>query len=395
MMEDSRVDLRHPGARRRAILGVGAAAIVGLVVGAALLGLRGSGGTPSAAGTASASPAASAGTRIAARVPFGQAGSFAWAPDGAHLLVTDRGTYTTSVYDRSGKLVSQFGSLEGWLDAAHLIDGSGYVSDVGTSHAGGPTANSWVVASGHGAAAIIVAVPGCVGDPIIDWYRDGKYVKTGQKATPFGWSPDGKLALLGHLDCNGSDAELHGWKGPVDVVDFATGSVVTTVPGVRGEMAFSPDGTSLAAQSDADLEVVDLASGEITTVPGVRFLGWLDTESLYAASGSQIEFVDLDPLEVHASPGDLWQAASPAGLHLAGDITGAARSVLAEDGTTLLDLSSAGLVAERHPSSGDMVNSALQPKWWSPDGGMLALPSADGTSLVLISVDPRPPGSIG
>jgi len=97
-------------------------------------------------------------------------------------------------------------------------------------------------------------------------------VKTGEKATPYGWSPDGTLALLGHFQCESQDAELHGWKGPVDVVDFATGKIVGTAPGVRGEMAFSPDGAELAAQSDADLNVVDLAGGTVETVPGARFL---------------------------------------------------------------------------------------------------------------------------
>ena len=144
------------------------------------------------------------------------------------------------------------------------------------------------------------------------------------------------------------DAELHGWKGPVDVVDFASGRVVATAPAVRGEMAFSPDQTMLAAQSDADLEIVDLGGQPVETLTGTRFLGWLDSETLYAVSGSQLKLVDLDPLAVMAIAGDEWQAESPTGLHLSGDLTGAARRIVTQDGTTLMDLSSAGLVAERY-----------------------------------------------
>jgi hypothetical protein len=378
-------------------------AVIGsVVVCAGFLGLSG-GGKPAAGRLSglSATPSASAtlatppGTGIVARLPSDSTAAFSWSPDGKYLLVTSGLQYTSRVYDRFGKLVSQFGSIEGWLDASHLIDGSGYVSDVATSHTGGPTANSRVVASGHGAAAIIVAVPGCTGDPIIDWYRDGKYVKTGEKATPYGWSPDGKLALLGHFQCEGMDAELHGWKGPVDVVDFATGKVLGTAPGVRGEMAFSPDGSELAAQSDTNMEIVDLAGGTVETVPGARFLGWLDTGSLYAATSSGVEFVDLDAgVALRPTTGNEWQAESPTGLHLRADTTGAARQIVAADGSTLLDLSSAGLIAEQYPATTDHVSSWLQPGWWSPDGGMIALKSADGQSLVMLSVDPSKPGSL-
>ena len=400
-MDEPRAKARIASKPRWPIL-VGVAVIGSVVVCAGFLGLSG-GGKPAAGRLSglSATPSASAtlatppGTGIVARLPSDSTAAFSWSPDGKYLLVTSGLQYTSRVYDRFGKLVSQFGSIEGWLDASHLIDGSGYISDVATSHTGGPTANSRVVASGHGAAAIIVAVPGCTGDPIIDWYRDGKYVKTGEKATPYGWSPDGKLALLGHFQCEGMDAELHGWKGPVDVVDFATGKVLGTAPGVRGEMAFSPDGSELAAQSDTNMEIVDLAGGSMETVPGARFLGWLDTGSLHAATSSGVEFVDLDAgVALRPTTGNEWQAESPTGLHLRADTTGTARQIVAADGSTLLDLSSAGLIAEQYPATTDHVSSWLQPGWWSPDGGMIALKSADGQSLVMLSVDPSKPGSL-
>jgi hypothetical protein len=402
--------------RRTSVPALGAAVVVALIATAGLLGLRdfapkasvepsaggpssagdtfaGAIGTPPAGPASASVPETPAGTGIVARLALGAHPTFSWSPDGTYVLVSGAGDYSTNVYDRFGKLVSQFGSLEGWLDATHLIDGSGYVSDVRTSHTGGPTANSWVVAGGHGSAAIIVSVPGCVGDPIIDWYRDGTYEKTGQKATPFGWSEDGKLALLGHMDCSSQDAEMHGWKGSVDVMDIASGKVVATVSGVRGEMAFSPDDSHLAAQSDADLKVVDLSSGVTQTLLGQRFLGWLDAKRLYAAGASVANIVTLDPAGIDATTAGVWQAESPTGLHLEGDLTGAATRILASDGSTLLDLSGAGLQADQYSPADAPVTSWLQPNWWSPDGRMLALNSTDGKSLVLISVDPAKPGA--
>jgi hypothetical protein len=388
--------------RRRRTVAVAAAAILVAMVATAGLVARWDGGQPATGGGGGGAPNGTAigtdlptpaGTGVVARLPRDQYSTFAWAPDGAHLLVLSPSG--SRVYDRFGKLVSEFGPGEDWLDAGHLIDGDGHVyalTDKFQAKSDAYPWYGWVVANGHGAAAIIVAQPGCTGDPLVDWYRDGHYVRAGEKVSPYGWSPDGRLALLGHFSCESMDAELHGWKGPVEVVDFASGRVLATAPAVRGEMAFSPDQTMLAAQSDADLEIVDLGGQPVETLPGTRFLGWLDSETLYAVSGSQLKLVDLDPLAVTDVSGGEWQAESPTGLHVAGDLTGAARRIVAEDGTTLMDLSSAGLVAER-PTVGDRVTSALQPAWWSPDGRMVVLESADGASLVLLSVDPAKPGS--
>jgi hypothetical protein len=382
-------------ARRRERFGIlVVAAGVGLaacVAAAGLLVFRG--GQPGIAPTQSQwNVTTPPGTGVVARIAVDQYAAFSWAPDGAHLLVASQSG--SRVYDRFGKLVSQFGGAEGWLDAGHLIGDDGSPVSIDRSRSSGPSVNAWVVANGHGSAAIIVAVPACVGDPIVNWYRDGRYERTQDKVSPFGWSPDGRLALLGHFSCESMDAELHGWKGPVEVADFASGRVLATAPAVRGEMAFSPDLSMLAAQSDADLEIVDLGGQPVETLTGTRFLGWLDSETLYAVKGSQLELVDLDPLAVMAAVGNEWQAESPTGLHLAGDLTGVARRLVAQDGTTLMDLSSAGLAAERYPTADEHVNPSLQQSWWSPDGRMLALKSSDGSSLYLLSVDPAIKGSL-
>jgi hypothetical protein len=382
-----------PGGRRGTPVVVAALIVLALVGTALALGSRIGGpgvqnGGPAATGSMLPTPA---GTGVVARLPIGPGATFSWSPDGAHLLVSDESG--SRVYDRFGRPISEFPSVQGWLDASHLIDGNGRVAGIGHSQADTSPAGSEVLASGHGSAAVFVARGPCAGDPTVKWYRDGRYLRD-EQVTPFGWSTDGQLALVGHMSCDATGGAGLSPRGNVQLVDVASGRVVATLPAVRGEMAFSPGGDSLAAQSDSNLEVADVDTGNLDMIPGVRFLGWLDDETIMAARNSRIELIDLDPLDVSSVAYAVWQAESPTGLHLAADLTGAARAILASDGTALMDLSSAGLVAERYPSANEPVVTALQPSWWSPDGAMLALESADGTSLALLSVDPSKPAAV-
>lgn len=397
------------GVARRVALPVGLVAILlGVVATAGLMTLRDGGLRPASSGPQSSTaglvtPQATAHatperTGLVARLPVGQYGSFSWAPDGQHLLVRDDSG--SRVFDRFGNLISEFGPSEGWLDASHVIGGDGYVADIRTSHKSGPTSNSWVVANGHGSAAIIVAVPGCVGDPMLDWYKNGQYVKAGEKATPFGWSPDGKLLLLGHMSCSVEEAQMHGWKGPVDVVDFASGRVVATAPGVRGAMAFNPSGTRLAAESDKDLEILDFATGQVKTVRNARLLGWSGNDDVYGFTTAGSVTLVGATATIHDFGGVTfnWAIPSSLGPQLEVDAVGAPlRIASADTKTTLLDLSATSLVVRPDLA---LVVSADQPRYsallhspWSPDGRMLALESRDGTSVALFAVTDLP-GSI-
>ena len=384
------------------------ALMVGLVATFGLLGLRagsgpGSSGAPSAAGTtasgspsprASASPTAGlpAGTRVVARLPVAQFATYSWSPQDEILLVSDLAG--SRLYDGDGNQISEFGPIEGWLDSSNLIGGDGFVAPIAAGHAGGPTSNSRVVASGHGAAAIVVAVPACTCDPIVDWYRDGQYVRAQEKATPYGWSPDGKYVLLGHMDATATDPLKDDWKGRVDVVDFASGKIVASISGVRGAMAWNPGGTQLAAQSDTELKVLDVATGAIKTVPDARLLGWADPDNVAVlASNDDVGLIGAVSSVRGAVVGG-WAISSPAGPSLIVDTAGRALRVVGADHATLLDLSSAGLVA-RPDLAGAYLGTALLQSPWSADGRMLALPSADGTSIALVAVDPRSPGVVG
>jgi hypothetical protein len=375
-----------------------AAVLVAVVVTAGLMTLRMGGLRPAASGSgdseAGATPYGTPRlTALVARLPMGQWGTFSWAPDGMHVLIAS--TNGSTVYDRFGNVTSSFGQFEGWLDSTHLISGDGHVAGIDESYTGGPTSNSWVVANGHGSAAIIVAVPACTGDPLIDWYKNGQYVKAGEKATPYGWSSDGKLVLLGHLDCGSLDAETQGWKGSVDVQDFATGRVLATVPNVRGQMAFNPSATRLAAQSDQNLEIVDIATGQVKTVPDATLLGWSDDDRVYVltSSGSLAQVGATAAIPDFGGVVVNWEVPSSAGPALEIDSAGHPIRIAAANGkTTLLDLSATDLTAALDSTVGNQVSS-LQKSLWSPDGGLLAVPSSDGTSLALFSVTDLP-GSV-
>jgi hypothetical protein len=381
-------------------LGV-AALVVAVVAGAGLLGLRGdrSQVNEPQSGTPGAPTGIPAGTRIVAQLPIGQYATFAWSPDGAHLLVSEGYEETdSSVYDRFGNLVARFGPVEGWLDSSHLIGGDGYVADINTGHMDGPKANSQVVANGHGSAAIVVGMPACVCDPLVDWYRDGHYVHANETVSPLGWSPDGRLLLRGRFDSSRKDASFTSWAGAVDVTDFATGRVLATAPAVSGAMAFNPSATRLAAESGSDLEILDIGTGAINRVPGARLLGWWNDDFVYyLTTGNAIAAAPANVnTEILQGPAPTdWPIPSPNDAELFADWKGSvSRIVSADQSTTLLDLTSASLIVPTDLTA-DYQAVALRQSPWSSDGRMLALETADKTSLVLISVDPGKGGAVG
>ena len=386
-----RVDgwLRGTGLAR----GVAAGSILAVVAGCTAAG---AGATPVSAPSSrvSSSPSLdSPGTGLVARLPMPRWSTFSWSPDGAYLLIAN--SSGGQVYDRHGAAISSFAGDVGWLDVSSVIDTSGSIRPVRGDNATGYVANAGVVAGGHGAAAIIVAMPACEGDPLVDWYRDGAYRRTGEQVTPFGWSIDGRYFVEGHLTCSSMDAELHGWKGKVDVVDFASGKTLATLPDVRGEMAFNPSGTRFVAQSDSDVAIADLADASVVKVPGVRLVGWLNDTLLWVVSSGKLGQID-------ASTGDVlsWAAAgtvilpSSASARLYCGSDGTAQAIVGPS-TVLLDLTGEGLAidANPEPAADEHQSTRLAPAYWSPDGRMLALPSADGQSIALISVDPDRPAA--
>lgn len=336
-----------------------------------------------------------AGSAIVAKLPVPQYGIFSWSPDGRYLLVGNQNG--SIVYDREGRQVSQFPGEAGWLDATHVIGPDDSVRSVADSPGLGYMPNAWVVASGHGSAMVVVSVPGCVGDPWIDWYRDGDFVHTDEQLTPFGWSPDGRFALEGHMTCGQEEAELHGWKGDVDAVEISSGKTEVKLTNVRGELAFSPSGKMLAAQSDSDVEIADIDTGSISVAKGVRLLAWVTDQRLALRAGETLEVADLsDGFEVTTpEPSEILVPSVIDGVALGIDVHGAAIEVRGpKDSLFSLRDEKLAIVANPQPAANEAVYSVLQPTYWSPDGRMLVLPTADGRAIDLISVDPaKPTGS--
>ncbi len=332
-----------------------------------------------------ATPAASG---VVARLAVPQYGRFSWSADGAFLLIASQNGST--VYDRYGVEVSPFVGSVGWLDSSHVVGVDGKARSVLDAQGLGYAPNQWVVGSGRGAAMIVVAVPGCTGDPMVDWYRDGAYRRTNEKLTPIGFSFDGSLAIEGHLTCSSMDAELHGWKGVVDVIDLATGRAEISIPNVRGELAFAPGGKMLAAQSDGDLAIADLGSGHVTVVKNVRLLAWIDSQHLALAGNAAV--IDAANPSAKLASVDGHYAVGDTGITLAITADGKVNGVDGPNGR-VVDLASEGLSIDgnRAPGADEREETRLQPSYWSPDGRMLALPSADGSSIVLVSADPAHP----
>jgi hypothetical protein len=379
--------------------------VASLVGAATLVDLRRGPGPAGSRPAGSATAGRPEGTAIVATIPSSSYATPSWSPDGTYFLLENQ--EDSLVYDLRGRLVWQTYGAVGWLDASHLLRVDGSIVGLGQSGGGAPSPNQWVVANGHGSAAIVVAMPGCVGDPQVDWYRDGGYVRSGEQLTPYGWSTDGRRFIEGHLTCTTDDATLHGWKGRVDVVDFASGTVLATADDVRGPMAMSPAGSWLAAQSDSSLDVVSIGASSsgmssAWTLGDTSLLGWLDDGHLYVRSSfSGVLLVSPGQAGAGATQqvatGE-WELGSAAGARLVVDSMGHALRIVSASSTTLLDLDGLNLTLaeaaiEGTPKSpNSFTTTSLVPARWSPDGRMLLLDSPDGQSLTLISVDPNGAG---
>jgi len=335
-------------------------------------------------------PDTPAGTAVIARVPVGQYGTFSWSPDGRYLLAGN--SEGSTVTDRYGRAVSSFTGQAGWLDATHVIGPDGSVHAVTDSQGTGYLANAGVVANGHGTAIVIVAVPACTGDPMVAWYRNGVFdLQKQEKLTPLGFSPDGSLALIGHLTCSSQDVELHGWKGDVDVLDLASEKTRVTLHDVRGELAWSPGARLLAAQSDGDVEVADVETGAMWTAKGVRLLAWTADRDLALRAGNTLELARIaGGLDVTTSePGEILVPSPLQDVALGLDVDGNLIEVRGPNGS-LLALQGEKLAIDPNPAPGanDYATTWLQEGYWSPDGRMVAVWSQNKTSVALIAVDP-------
>ncbi len=204
-----------------------------------------------------------------------------------------------------------------------------------------------------GASRIVMTIPGAGGN--LDWSPKGVFV-----------------------------AEVPGVSGIIDIQDVATGK---SVGGFRGhladvnDVAFSPDGTTLAAtDDDGVLKVWDPATGQLATsqlgVGPVSGPSFSADGSLVAAAWEEEGIArvvdrsrrgDIKTLRVTSA---FDTALSPDGERLAVTST-------AEGRVIVFDLSTGAFAFELTGHEGSVWAVS-----WSPDGRLIATASDDGTSKV-------------
>jgi len=108
------------------------------------------------------------------------------------------------------------------------------------------------------------------------------------------WSPDGRRVCAKLATLSGKTAPLS-----TVIVDAMTGDVVRVLDGdlAIGSLSWSPDSTRIVVSRFGRLRIVDVATGEARTIPGLpevrplapgagahRMLGFLDDEHLLTAT---------------------------------------------------------------------------------------------------------------
>jgi hypothetical protein len=265
-----------------------------------------------------------------------------WSPDGKHFIYA---TDSWELYDDSGRGLAGTTPTPGrssnfyeatWLDSSTyaIYDWSGVVIVCGLDGSGFQLAGSHEIPNmigpgmvGNGRGALAVAIDRST---FVVWDRGSTSAPT--PGYPLQWSPDGTRLLIATSGAQdpGSTADAVYWD-KVAIVSYPGLKRTTTFDGVHvaayvdkelpidSLMSFSPDGLSIAfgavrwdATNNGGSGILDVATGQVTAVPGVFHAGWLPNGRLFGEStatpameewdGSRFVPSDLPPYTISVSP---------------------------------------------------------------------------------------------
>lgn len=280
-----------------------------------------------------------------------------WSPDGSSFALIERANRMSPTETPWGTvdLFSRTGADEGtiqawgfaWLDATDFAifradaptDGN-YVGHAFLGRIGSadltalPGTYEGLVPGPSGAAALILPWDGTLASPPRYVVIANRALSAPRDGRPAAWSRDGKTLAVFHPTMIGAPPDGAGGVGTVTAwleVVRATGESVAAARAVEASVwesaTFSPDGARVAFYDTGGmrLAVLDLASGNVATVPTVGQLTWAGNDELVIAevgsSGADSQILSWSATSGQLTPygTGTFVSASGRGLVIAGE----------------------------------------------------------------------------
>jgi WD40 repeat protein len=227
-----------------------------------------------------------------------------WSPDGSKLLVSNGGDMGDYVLDSNGKIVTK---LQNHIvgDGAWSSDGKKIFFSQGEGGDQMPTTNALDMSK-----AIKVSIKA------VDFTNGNKVATVAQLPDNYNvqsFSPDGRLALLEHVDKAARDKN----NNKIAVWDINAGKLMTSdviLPDLTQgyDAQLSPDGSLIALDLDGKIDIYTTANGKLLTSfenkvtgQGVHTLAWSPDGKYLAESANTIKIFDMTSKKLAATFGQV------------------------------------------------------------------------------------------